>query len=116
MVRINRIKPAIMNLKKSLIIALIISFFGITAWELYWRSEGYHPNLNDEKELWSMQRAKVEKASNKDVVILGSSRAYFDIQLNEWETETGEKPIQLASTGSSPLPTFNDIVNNIWNI
>ncbi len=101
-----------MQLKKSLIIALIISVIGITAWELFWRSQGYYPTLNDDKALWSMHRAKVEKATKDDVVILGSSRAYFDIQLKEWETETGKKPIQLASTGSSPLPTFNDIVNN----
>ena len=59
-----------------------------------------------------MHRANVETATGDDVVILGSSRAYFDIQLNEWEAATGKKPIQLASTGSSPLPTFNDIVNN----
>lgn len=101
-----------MNLKKSFLIALVISTIGLTCWELYWRSQGYYPTLNDEKALWSMHRAKVEKATGADVVILGSSRAYFDIQLNEWKAETGKKPIQLASTGSSPLPTFNDIVNN----
>ncbi len=101
-----------MNLKKSLIITLVISVIGISTWELYWRSQGYYPTLNDEKALWSMHRANVEKATRDDVVILGSSRAYFDIQLNEWEAETGQKPIQLASTGSSPLPIFNDIVNN----
>lgn len=101
-----------MNLKKSLIIAFVISVIGIIAWEMYWRSQDYYPTLNDDKALWSMHRAKVEKATRNDIVILGSSRAYFDIQLNEWEAETGKKPIQLASTGSSPLPTFNDIVNN----
>jgi len=101
-----------MNLKKSLIIAFAISIICIISWEMYWRSQGYYPTLNDEKALWSMHRANVEKATRDDVVILGSSRAYFDIQLNEWEAVTGQKPIQLASTGSSPLPIFNDIVNN----
>ena len=101
-----------MNLKKSFLIALAISAIALTCWELYWRSQGYYPTLNDDKALWSMHRANVETATGDDVVILGSSRAYFDIQLNEWEAATGKKPIQLASTGSSPLPTFNDIVNN----
>lgn len=32
--------------------------------------------------------------------------------MDEWELITGKKPIQLSSTGSSPLPTFHDIVNN----
>lgn len=59
-----------------------------------------------------MQRRKVEKATKKDIVLIGSSRVLFDIQLNEWETETGIRPIQLASVGSSPLPIFHDVVNN----
>lgn len=101
-----------MKLKKTLTIALIISIIGLFAWESYWRSHGYYPTINDDKALWASQRAKVEKASKDEVVILGSSRAYFDIQINEWETATGNAPIQLASTGSSPLPTFHDIVNN----
>jgi len=101
-----------MYLKKSFIIAFAISIIGLGAWETYWRSQGYHPTLNDEKSLWAMHRAKVETASKNEVVILGSSRAYFDIQLNEWENETGKTPIQLALPGSSPLPTFHDIVNN----
>jgi hypothetical protein len=101
-----------MKLKKSLIIAVIIGLISVTVWELYWRSQGYYPTLNDEKALWAVKRAKVETATKEDVVVLGSSRAYFDIQLNKWESITGKKPIQLASTGSSPLPTFNDIVNN----
>jgi hypothetical protein len=43
---------------------------------------------------------------------LGSSRVLFDMQLNEWEAETGIRPIQLASVGSSPLPIFHDVVTN----
>ena len=101
-----------MQLKKTLIIALTISIIGLVAWESYWRSQGYEPNLNDDKALWALHRAKVENATKEDVVILGASRAYFDIQLNEWEETTGKSPIQLSSTGSSPLPTFHDIVNN----
>lgn len=101
-----------MKLKKTLIIALLLSITGLTAWEIYWRSQGYYPNLNDEKALWALHRSKVENATKDDVVILGASRSYFDIQLNEWEAVTGKTPIQLSSTGSSPLPTFHDIVNN----
>ncbi len=101
-----------MKLKQSLIAALILSIIGLVAWESYWRSQGYFPTLNDEKALWAMERSSVENAKKEDVVILGSSRAYFDIQKNEWKVATGKAPIQLASTGSSPLPTFHDIVNN----
>jgi len=100
-----------MELRKTLIIAILLSISGLILWELYWRSQGYYPTLNDEKALWALHRADVEIATKNDVVILGASRSYFDIQLNEWKKETGKAPIQLSSTGSSPLPTFHDIVN-----
>ncbi|WP_282135367.1 hypothetical protein [Seonamhaeicola maritimus] len=101
-----------MKLKQSLIIAIAVTLVATVAWEMYWRSKGFHPTLNDEKALWAMTRYKVENASKEDVVILGSSRAYFDIQVDQWEKSTGKSPLQLASCGSSPLPTFHDIVNN----
>ncbi len=101
-----------MKLKQSLLIALIISVIAVVAWEAYWRSQGYYPTLSDEKALWAKERAKLENASEKDVVIIGSSRAYFDFQKDVWEKETGVRPIQLSSTGSTPLPAFHDIVEN----
>jgi len=101
-----------MHLKKTFIIAIILGLSGLTFWEIYWRSKDYQPNIDDNKDLWAVQRAKVNKASNDAVVLLGSSRVLFDIQLNEWEQESGIRPIQLASAGASPLPIFSDIVNN----
>jgi hypothetical protein len=101
-----------MELKKAFILTIVLAIIGLAAWELYWRSQGFYPTLNDEKALWAWQRAKVEKATKDNVIMLGSSRTYFDIQLKEWEEETGKPPIQLAIQGSSPLPTFHDIVNH----
>lgn len=101
-----------MQLKQSLIIAITLSIICLSAWELFWRSKGVYPTLDDNEALWSVQRSRVEKASSNDILLIGSSRVLFDIQLNEWEAETGIRPIQLASVGSSPLPIFHDIVNN----
>ena len=101
-----------MKLKLSLIIAIFTTLFVLVIWESFWRSKGYYPNINDDKSLWSMERKKVKKATLEDFIILGSSRAFFDIQVQEWKKQTGRFPTQLASTGSSPLPTFHDIVNN----
>jgi hypothetical protein len=101
-----------MNLKKSLLIALIISVIGITAWELYWRSQDYIPTIDDNKAFWAVQRDRVQNLSPDNVVLIGSSRTLFDIQLDNWESQTGTRPIQLANVGSSPLPVFHDIVDN----
>ncbi|WP_291117188.1 hypothetical protein [Flavobacterium sp. UBA6135] len=101
-----------MDLKKTVIIALCVGFVAIGSWELFWRSKGYFPDLDDDKHLWARNRAKVDKAISNDVVLVGSSRVLFDIQLKEWKALTGIQPIQLANAGASPLPVFNDIVEN----
>jgi hypothetical protein len=76
------------------------------------RSQGVYPTLDDNEALWAVQRSRVEKASSNNILLIGSSRVLFDMQLDEWEAETGIRPIQLASVGSSPLPIFHDVVNN----
>lgn len=101
-----------MQLKQTLIIAFVLSAISITTWEFFWRSEGFYPTLDDNEALWAVQRSIIEKTTSKDVLLMGSSRVLFDIQLNEWEAGTGNRPIQLASVGSSPLPIFHDVVNN----
>ncbi|WP_027138866.1 hypothetical protein [Gaetbulibacter saemankumensis] len=101
-----------MHLKQSIIIAFCLTTILVAGWEIYWRSTGRTPSINDDKSLWAVERFKVSSATENDVIILGSSRAYFDIQIKTWENEIGKAPIQLASTGSSPLPTFHDIVEN----
>jgi len=45
-------------------------------------------------------------------VILGSSRAHFDLNLDVWEHTTGVRPIQLAYPGSSPYFPVKDLVEN----
>lgn len=101
-----------MKIKTSFIIALVFGLLSVTAWELYWRSQGYEPDMDDDKYLWSKTRAKVEHATPEDVVLVGSSRVLFNLQVHKWEELTGVKPIQLANPGSSPLPVFHDLVEN----
>jgi len=101
-----------MNLKQSLLVAIIISVVGLVAWEMYWRNQGFYPTLDDNEALWAMQRSRVEKATSADILLMGSSRVLFDLQLNQWQEQSGIRPIQLASVGSSPLPIFHDVVNN----
>ena len=101
-----------MELKKTLIIALIISIVGLVAWESYWRSQGFFPTIDDNKALWAVQRARVKDLTPRDIIFTGSSRVLFDIQLNEWEEQTGKRPVQLASVGSTPLPIFHDLIEN----
>lgn len=101
-----------MNLKKAVTIAIITSILGVVALELYWRSQGYIPIIDDNKALWAIQRDRINTLDTDDVVFVGSSRTLYGIQLDTWEKETGKRPVQLANVGSSPLPVFHDLVAN----
>jgi hypothetical protein len=101
-----------MKLTQSLFVAVILAAISIGSWEMYWRSQGKYPTLNDEKALWANHRAKVNDAKRGDIILIGSSRVFFDFQLTEFEKAIGIKPIQLSSPGSSPLPLFHDLVDN----
>ncbi|SDR93241.1 hypothetical protein SAMN04515667_1022 [Formosa sp. Hel1_31_208] len=101
-----------MHLKQSLVVAIILSIIAVTAWEIYWRSQGLQPNLDDNKNLWANQRHRLTDASANSVVFIGSSRTLYDIQLDVWRELTNTEPIMLATQGASPIPPFKDIVEN----
>lgn len=101
-----------MKLRFSLVLASLLSVCLITSWEIYWRNQGKVPDIDDDKNLWADQRAKVGALTKEDVVLTGSSRVLFDIQIHEWEKITGRRPLQLATVGSSPLPILRDIAEN----
>ena len=100
-----------MKLKQSLIIAVVLGILSIMTWEFYWRSQGYYPDYDNDDALWANQRVRVNTATSDDVILIGSSRIHFDVQLDVWEKNTGIRPIQLAHPGSSPIPVFNDLAN-----
>ena len=100
-----------MKLKQSLIIAVVLAILSIMTWEFYWRSQGYYPDYDNDDALWANQRVRVNTATSDDVILIGSSRIHFDVQLDVWEKNTGIRPIQLAHPGSSPIPVFNDLAN-----
>ena len=78
-------------------------------WELYCRSLGYAPTLNDTGDLWTEARRRVEPES---LVIVGDSRALFDCDLDELEKGLGKRPVQLAQPGSTVFPVLADLIND----
>ena len=71
-----------MRLKLTFIYAIVLGIISLSVWELYWRSQGKIPDIDDNKDLWAVQRSKVNQATANDVVLMGSSRTLFDFQLN----------------------------------
>ena len=93
-------------------IAVVISIVVIaatTAWELYSRSLGYAPTLNDNEDLWTMARRRVQPES---IVLVGDSRMWFDVDLDEFQKGLGKRPIQLAMAGSAAWPVLDDLAKD----
>ena len=92
----------------SFILALVL----VSIHEYYFRIvEGFSPGYDVENvDYWAEQRARVKDLSSDDIIILGSSRAHFDININLWDSITGTKPLMLAYPGSSPLLALDDLV------
>lgn len=78
-------------------------------WELHCRAAGYLPGLDDTRDLWVEQRRSVQP---EDTVIIGSSRALFDLDLDELERGLGHRPKQLALVGSCVYPVLKDLADD----
>ncbi|MEO6970426.1 MAG: hypothetical protein ABI217_05990 [Chthoniobacterales bacterium] len=79
------------------------------AWEIHCRSLGYGPTLNDSEDLWAKIRRQVEPES---IVIIGDSRAIFDLDLDALEHGLGKRPLQLAQPGSCAYPVLHDFAKD----
>src|SRR5438309_1040095 len=91
------------------VVVTIAVIAAITAWELYCRSLGYGPTLNDNEDLWTLWRRRVQPES---IVIIGDSRAWFDVDLDEFQKGLGKRPIQLAMAGCTGLPSWADLADD----
>lgn len=93
-----------------LLTTLLLTALGTLGWEISARARGYVPFLNDTPDLWADWREKVQPDS---IVIIGDSRAIFDMDLNELEKGLGKRPIQLAMPGSCAYPVLENLANDL---
>ena len=91
------------------VVITIVVIVATTLWELYARALGYAPTLNDNEDLWTKARRKVQPES---IVIIGDSRAWFDVDLDEFQKGLGKRPIQLAMAGSTVYPSLADLADD----
>jgi len=99
------------NWRTAGLVAALLLIVGTTGWEMHWRSKMYDPAYVNSYGLWAIQRREVSR-QDKPVVITGSSRAFFDINLDIFEREYGRRPIQLALEGTSPRPFLENLAGD----
>ena len=89
--------------------ALILALLLVGAWEWHWRAFGVTPSYKNSDAEWAQQRRRIDHGEGNALVLIGSSRTLFDVQLPVWQQVTGERPIQLALEGTSSLPALEDL-------
>lgn len=89
--------------------ALVLAVLLVAGWELYWRAYGATPGYRNSNGAWAEQRRRINRGEGDALVLVGSSRVLFDLQLPEWEETAGRRPIQLALEGTSPMPILEDL-------
>ncbi len=91
------------------VVVVLIVIAATVAWELYCRSIGYGSTLNDNEDLWTSARRHVKPES---IVIIGDSRGWFDLDLDELQKGLGKRPVQLAMGGGCAYPVLADLAND----
>jgi hypothetical protein len=81
----------------------------LAGWELYWRAYGVAPSYRNSDGEWVMERRRIDAGEGGKTVLIGASRILFDTSLPVWEKITGQRPIQLALEGTSPVPIMENL-------
>ena len=101
------------SLRPAALIGLIVAIILMSGWEAWWRSDGSVPGYRNSEGLWAIERRRINDGEGDKTVITGSSRIFFDTQLDVWQKESGERPIQLALEGTSPAALMEDLVDDL---
>ena len=94
------------------LLALLGFVLLMAGWEMVWRDYGATPSYRNSNGEWARQRRRIDQGEGGKTVLTGSSRVMFDVQLPAWEKITGERPIQLAIEGTSPVPIVEDLAKD----
>ena len=92
--------------------ALVLTCIALAGWEAYWRADGAVASYLNSKGAWAEQRRRIDAGDGDHTVLIGASRVLFDIELPVWEHLTGERPIQLALEGTTPVPFLEDLADD----
>ncbi len=86
-----------------IVLALCVTFLG--GWEIFWRVQGFSPTVNNDDNLWAVERGRVRRTGPDAVIFVGSSRMQLDIDPDAFSRGSGwSGPHQLAIAMSATLP------------
>lgn len=75
-------------------LALALCLLGL--WEWHWRAFGVQPGYRNSDGAWAEQRRRINSGEGNALVLIGSSRVLFDVQLPVWSSTQGEQQAALV--------------------
>ena len=98
--------------RTAVLVMLALVVLATAGWEAWARSRGLDPGYyHDGNALWARERHKASR-TDRPLVIIGSSRVFFDVDLDTWEEVDGKRPIMLAIEGTDPQPFLHHLAND----
>ncbi|MGA7295912.1 MAG: hypothetical protein WBW92_00195 [Rhodanobacteraceae bacterium] len=95
------------------VFAVLAAGVALASAELYWRSRGYVPVILDSRQLWSLQRDRVDHGKGRALVLLGASRTVYGINPKRLRQRLPRyRPVMLAISGHYPLATLRDLADD----
>jgi hypothetical protein len=95
------------------IITLALTALLGAGWEILARKRGFYPALDDTPDMWARQRERLDDAPPDQIVLLGSSRMLFDLDIEEFHKAAGgTRPIQLATVGTNELYMLEQLASS----
>jgi len=89
--------------------AITLAAVLVVGYEAFWRAEGYVPSVQDDMDLWSIERDKIARHPDA-VALLGASRTIFFVDPAQLSRELDGRPVaMLAVNGRYPLAVLRDL-------
>jgi len=98
------------NLKRTWLLALLMVFILLGSWDMFWRSQGFLPSVEDDMNIWHLQRSKISK--NTRIVFVGASRIQLGLHPDVFAEQLGTIPVNLSIDGNPPFPVLEDLAND----
>jgi hypothetical protein len=92
------------------IVGAVVALVLLGGYEVFWRSLGFKPSVNDDADLWSLARSRVRPDDRSQIVLIGASRLQLGVDPQLLGESLGVRaPIELAVDGSSCVPVLDHL-------
>ena len=98
------------NLWKTWLYAIFIIIVALGSWELFWRYQGFCASVEDDMNIWHLQRSKISEKTK--IVFMGSSRIQLGLHPDVFIEQIGIPPVNLSIDGNPPFAVLKDLAND----